>query len=225
MNSWLIAPRHFSAYAASVGFDPAAAVPDADLRKGTHLRLFPSAALGLPLAPFLLWRVDAVAADPLPMSWFGRNGQAFATPNIDAAGGELIGWRSVTPPQDGWLAGVEARFRGAGASDGQIALLDRLDNRVLSARSQARWMVAAPQITRVRLRGRGPVAVQGWMLSAGRSLEALLDQPPFASLSAPIDGDRPWYAGGEGPATAMQRVPAHPDAGPAQTAPTAPSTH
>jgi len=206
MNSWLIHPRYFSLYAATVGVEPAAAVPDADLRKGTHLRLFPSAALGLPLAPFLLWPVEAVASDPLAMNWFGRSGQAFATPDIDAAGGELIGWRQAAPPQDGWLGGVEARFRGAGAADGRIALLDRLDNRVLAARSQARWMVAAPQITRVRLRGRGPVTVQGWMISGGRSIEALFGQAPFASLSAPIDGDRPWYAGGEGPAVAMQRV-------------------
>lgn len=209
MNSWLINPRYFSAYAATVGMSPAAAPAsdtDADLREGTHLRLFPSAALGLPLAPFLLWPVEAVPSDPLAMSWFGRSGQAFATPDIDAAGGELIGWRQATPLQDGWLAGVEARFRGAGAADGQIALLDRLDSRVLTARSSSRWMVAAPQITRVRLRGRGSVTAQGWLLSGGRSIEALLGQAPFASLSAPIDGDRPWYAGGEGPTVAMQRV-------------------
>lgn len=204
MNSWLVHPRYFSAFAAAVGMGPDA--PDPDLPKGTHLRLFPSAALGLPLAPFLLWPVEAVPSDPLAMNWFGRSGKAFATPDIDAAGGELIGWRQATPPQDGWLGGVEARFRGAGAADGQIALLDRLDNRMLAARSQARWMVAAPQITRVRLRGRGPVTVQGWMISGGRSIEALLGQAPFASLSAPIEGDRPWYAGGEGPAVAMQRV-------------------
>lgn len=208
MNSWFVHPHYFSAYAATVGVDPSAAVPDADLRKGTHLRLFPSAALGLPLAPFLLWPVECFAADPLAMSWFGRNGRSFATPDIDAAGGELIGWRQVVPPQDGWLAGIEARFRGATALDGEIALLDRLDQRVLAARSKARWLVAAPQITRVRLRGRGPVTVQGWMVSGGRAIEAMFGQAPFASLSAPIAGDRPWYAGGEGPAVALKRVQA-----------------
>ncbi|MDP1898971.1 MAG: hypothetical protein Q8K96_00770 [Rubrivivax sp.] len=204
MNSWLIHPRYFSAYAAAAGMGPD--VPDPDLPKGTHLRLFPSAALGLPLAPFLLWPVECTAADVLPVSWFGRNDKAFATPDIDAAGGELIGRRQAVPEQDGWLAGVEARFRGAGALDGQIALVDRQDQRVLAARSHARWLVAAPQITHLRLRGRGPVTVQGWMASSGRSIEALLGQPPFASLSAPIAGDRPWYAGGEGPAVALKRV-------------------
>lgn len=208
MNSWLIDPRYFSAYAATVGMDSVDAVADADMRKGTHLRLFPSSALGLALAPFMLWPVEAVASDPLSMNWFGRNGTPFATPDIDAAGGELIGWRQAAPPQDGWLSGVEARFRGAGAADGEIALLDRLDNRVLTACSQARWLVAAPQITRVRLRGRGPVTVQGWMVSGGRSIETLLGQQPAATLSAPVAGDRPWYAGGEGPAVALHRVQA-----------------
>ena len=71
MNSWLIHPRYFSAYAAAVGMGLDA--PDPDLPNGTHLRLFPSAALGLPLGPFLLWPVDCVAADPPPINWFGRS--------------------------------------------------------------------------------------------------------------------------------------------------------
>ena len=199
MNSWLIHPRYFSAWAAAAGIGAS----DPDLSKGTHLRLFPSAALGFPLAPFLLWRVDAFETEPLPMTWFARNGAAIATPDLDAAGGTLLGWRQAEPPNDSQLLGIEARFHGRG---GDIALLDRSGRRIVAARSSGRWLVAAPHITRVRVRGRGPVTLKGWVSSAGRSIEQLFGDAPFASLSLPIDGDRPWYAGGEGAAIALDRV-------------------
>jgi len=196
MNSWLIDPRYFSAYAA-------AAEGDADLPKGTHLRLFPSSAIAWPLAPFMLWTVDAEVREPAPFVWFARNGRLLATPDLDEAGGEIFGWRQGEPPGDARLIGVEARFRGG---EGEIALLDRSGERVLSARSAQRWLVAAPQITRLRVRGRGRLELQGWSVSAGRSIERLFGSAPFGTLSAPILGDRPWYAGGEGPEVAQQRV-------------------
>jgi hypothetical protein len=199
MNSWLVHPRYFAAWAAAAG----AVAGDPDLGKGTHLRLFPSAGLGFPLAPFLLWKVDAFATEPLPMNWFTRDHRALAAPDLDAAGGELLGWRQAEPPSDARLAGMEVRFHGGG---GDIALLDRTGSRILAARSSARWLVAAPQMTRVRVRGHGPVTLQGWVISAGRAIEQLLGNAPFATLSAPIDGDRPWYAGGEGAGIALKRV-------------------
>ena len=36
-----------------------AAAPDPDLPKGTHLRIVPSPILGLPIAPFCVWRVNS----------------------------------------------------------------------------------------------------------------------------------------------------------------------
>ncbi len=37
-------------------------------------------------------------------------------------------------------------------------------------------------------------------------MEQMFGNAPFAILSARIDGDRPWYAGGEGAAIALGRV-------------------
>ncbi|MGM9480622.1 hypothetical protein ACS5PN_05445 [Roseateles sp. NT4] len=198
MNSWLVHPRYFSAYAAAAGI----VASDPDLPKGTHLRLFPSAALGFPLAPFLVWPVEAFSTDMPAMDWFARDGRPQPGLGLDAAGGVLIGRRQPEVPSDSRLAGVEARFQGTG----ELALLDRSGGRVIAARSAVRWLVAAPQITGLRLRGRGRVTLQGWVISAGRAIEALLNQPPFASLSLPVDGDQPWYAGGEGPAAALARA-------------------
>lgn len=196
MNSWLIDPRYFAAYAA-------AAEADADLPKGTHLRLFPSSAIGFPLAPFMLWSTEAVPRAPAPFAWFARDGRPLPGPDLAAAGGEMFGWRQAEVPGDARLIGVEARFHGG---DGEIALLDRGGERILGARSVDRWLVAAPQVTRMRVRGRGRVDLLGWSISAGRSIERLFGSAPFGTLSAPILGDRPWYAGGEGPDLAMQRV-------------------
>ncbi|WP_457446373.1 hypothetical protein [Roseateles sp. P5_E4] len=198
MNSWLVDPRYFSAHAAAAGI----VAPDPDLPKGTHLRLFPSAALGFPLAPFLVWPVEASATDAPAMDWFARDGRLLPALNLDVGGGQLIGRRQLEAPSDARVAGIEARFQGSG----ELALLGRSGDRVVAARSSPRWLVAAPQITGLRLRGRGRVTLQGWGISAGRAIEALLGQQPFASLSLPIEGDQPWYAGGEGAAVALQRA-------------------
>lgn len=198
MTSWLVEPRYFSAYAAAAG----TVAGDPDLQKGTHLRLFPSAVLGFPLAPFLVWPVEAFATETVAMDWFARDGRLQAGVNLDAAGGELVGRRQPEAPSDSRLVGIEARFRNGG----ELALLDRSGSRVIAARSAVRWLVAAPQITGARLRGRGLVTLQGWVISAGRAVEAVLNQQPFASLSLPIDGDQPWYAGGQGSAVSLQRA-------------------
>ncbi len=198
MTSWLVDPRYFSAHAAAAGINAA----DPELQKGTHLRLFPSATLGFPLAPFLVWPVEAFTTEAVAMDWFTRGGRPQPTPDLDAAGGELFGRRQPEAPSDSRLVGIEARFRGGG----ELALMDRSGSRVIAARSALRWLVAAPQITGVRLRGHGPVTLQGWVISAGRAVESILNQRPFASLSLPVDGDQPWYAGGEGPDAALQRA-------------------
>jgi len=64
MNTWLIDPRYFCAYAA-------AAEDDADLPKGTHLRLFPSSSIGFPLAPSCCGRSTRGRSSPFPSTGSG----------------------------------------------------------------------------------------------------------------------------------------------------------
>ena len=120
MNSWWIHPRYLAAHAV-------AALGDADLRDGVHLRLLPSRALGLALSPMPVWTLPPQPLDPLPgMAWFDRHGRPWTSGVLDDAGGEAIGWFNGNLPQGLRLLAVEAAFA---AGDGDIALLDRIDQR------------------------------------------------------------------------------------------------
>jgi hypothetical protein len=196
MSSWFVHPRYLSAFAAAANRDP-------DLRKGTHLRLFPSDVIGFPLAPWQLWNIDALEARVLSADWYDRNGNKLPSPlNLDDAEGEAIGWITAALPSD-TLLGVEVRFTDDDA--GEIAVL-AMDDRIVTACSSGRLLVGAPQLHRVRLRGRGRFTVTGWVVSEGYVLERILGSDPFDVLSAPLDGDFPWYAGGRGKTDAMKRV-------------------
>lgn len=195
--SWFIHPRYLSSYAAAADRDP-------DLRKGTHLRLFPSDVIGFPLAPWRLWDLPALMTEDLPIQWFDRHGRPLPALDLDAADGEAIGWIYGGLPNQARLIGVEVRFAGGGP--GEIAVLDRVDDRVVTSRSSGRLLVGAPQIIRVRLRGRGPFRLLGWIVLEDHVFERIMGRDPFANLSAPLDGDFPWYAGGQGRAEAAKRV-------------------
>jgi hypothetical protein len=78
MSTFLADPTVFSAYAAAAADDP-------DLRRGTHLRLFPSSRIGFPLAPFALWHLPALLVRQPPFAWFDRRGSQLATLDLDAA--------------------------------------------------------------------------------------------------------------------------------------------
>jgi hypothetical protein len=195
--SWFIHPRYLSAYAAAADRDP-------DLQKGTHLRLFPSDVIGFPLAPWRLWDLPALRTEAVPIQWFDLEGRPLPAPDLDAAGGEAIGWITGTLPNQARLIGVEVEFTGGGP--GEIAVLDRIEHRVIASRETGRLLVAAPEVSRVRLRGRGPFALVGWIVLEDHAFERMIGQDPFGSLSAPIQGDFPWYAGGQGPAEAWKRV-------------------
>jgi hypothetical protein len=197
MSSWFIHPRYLSAFAAAADRDP-------DLRKGTHLRLFPSEAIGFPLAPWRLWNLPALVAEVLPVQWFDRRGLPLAAPDLEQAEGEAIGWIGASLPSQARLIGVEVRFAAGGP--GEIAVLDKLDDRVVTSRSIGRLLVGAPQINRVRLRGRGAFELLGWIVLEDHVFERVIGSDSFATLSAPLEGDLPWYAGGQGRYDAMQRV-------------------
>jgi hypothetical protein len=193
--SCLIHPRYLSSFAAACDRDP-------DLPMGTHLRLFPSEIIGFPLCPWQLWDLPALDTEDLPVEWFDRHGRPLPELDLDAADGEAIGRISAWPPDEARMIGVEARFDED--VPGEIAVLDRDGARVVTSRSTGRLLVGAPQITRVRLRGRGPCRVLWWIVPD--VLERMIGSDPFANLSAPLEGDFPWYAGGRGRAEAAERV-------------------
>jgi len=195
-SSWFAQTGVFSAYAAVCEGD------DGDLAKGLHLRVFPSSEIGFPLAPLHVWKMPALRQLPLDFFWSDRAGRPLATPDLNLAGGELIGTVKAAMP-DASLIGVEVRFAGG---EGQVTLLDRIEQRVVSQRSRNRWEVGAPDITGVRLRGRGVATVSGWFVPTDLAFEHVIASEPVTTLSAPIEGDAPWYVGGEGPERAMSRV-------------------
>lgn len=202
---------------------------DQDLAPGVHIRLVPSAVLGLPLCPFGLWRADLVERE-LSLHWTDRRGNPAAGLDLDAAGGELHAFAKpqVGDPHARRLLAV--RLLPDDAEDLQIAVMDRVASqsksvpgslaqglvggRVISARSR-KWegatnqgplMAAAPMVEHFRVRGTGSFTVRGFSLdqdlAAGRLLEA--DCEEFLGL--PIDGSRDWYAGADGKAQAKERV-------------------
>ena len=197
-NSWFAQTSVFSAHGVVCRSDD-------DLPKGTHLRAFPSVEIGFPLAPMGVWVMPAQLIQPLDLFWADRAGRPLATPNLDQAGGELIGTIKAIIP-DTHLVAVEVRFADGPSAEGQITLLDRIGQRVISQRSQNLWIVAAPDITGLRLRGRGVASVLGWVVPADLAFEHVVGSEPITTLSAPISEDAPWYVGGEGPDQAMNRL-------------------
>ena len=199
--TWFIHPRYLSSYAAAADRDP-------DLREGTHLRLFPSDVIGFPLAPWGLWELQALMTEDLPVQWFDRLGHPLPALDLDAADGEAIGWISGGLPNQARLIGVELRLAAGGP--GEIAVLNHLDgpvdDRVITSRSSGRLLVGAPEIVRVRVRGRGPFQFLGWTVLEDHVFERIIGRDPFTMLSAPLDGDFPWYAGGQGREEAASRV-------------------
>jgi hypothetical protein len=81
-----------------------------------------------------------------------------------------------------------------------------VEDRIVAVRSIERYLAGAPAITHLRLKGRGPVDVQGWAVTPDRIFERIVSSDPFATMGLPIDGNAPWYANGEGADVAWQRV-------------------
>ena len=196
MSTFLAHPTIFAAYAAAAAGDP-------DLRTGTHLRLFPSSVIGFPLSPFAVWEIPAEPVRTLPFAWFDRDRKPLAQLDLDVAGGEAFGWQTAILPGEARLIGVEAQFPD---ESGEIAILDRSEDRLIAARSATRFQVGGPMVTRLRLRGRGPVDLRGWVVTPDIVFERIVGSPPFATMGLPLDGDAPWYTNGEGRTVAWDRV-------------------
>jgi hypothetical protein len=182
-----------------------AARGDADLPDGLHLRLTPSPVLGFPLAPFAIYRVAPYLAEP-SVVWRSRRGEVLAEPSLEAADGVLYG-DLFGPSESEDVRDLAVELVIDGAFDGSIALIDRVENRLFAARSEPPFVVGGPRVERIRISGRGRVTgIRTWRIDAMRVIEPMIGQKPVAVLSLPIDGSRPWYAGGLGPDESFAQV-------------------
>lgn len=179
---------------------------DADLDRGTHIRVLPSVKLGLPLAPLALWRVRAELAEP-EVVWRNGAGQLVPHGDLDVAGGMLYA-DLIAPPaaelQDQVLdVAVDVR----GSFDGVAALVDAAHgaDREYCRRSARPYLVSAPRVNRLRLQGRGVAELVVWRLRPSLAIEQMLNARPQL-MSLPLEGSRAWYAGGLGAAQAMDAV-------------------
>ncbi len=182
-----------------------AARGDADLPDGGHLRLMPSSALGFPIAPFDVFRIEPFRAD-VQVLWRDAFGKVVEGPVLDAAGGILIG--DIAPPSgQGDELDIAVELVSDGTFQGSISLLDRVGNRLIAKRSHAPFIVGGPRVERVRIEGHGHVRMlRTWRVDLQRMVEPMLGREPDATLSLPIDGAWPWYAKGLGVAPATKQV-------------------
>jgi len=199
-------PKYFAALAV-------AAENDADLARGTHVRLLPAPALGFPLAPVGLYRVHAQPTEP-QILWHDGKGAVRPDGNLDAADGLLFADIAIPPENSPEATPIDVALEIAGF-DGVATLLDVVapadddgtpQPREFCRVSRAPYVLAAPVVKRLRLQGRGTAVVTTWRVYPLRALEEIAHSEPVDLLSLPIDGARPWYAGGLGPASSLDRA-------------------
>jgi len=193
-------PRIFSAFAIASDEDPMTS----DVALGTHIRLLPSPLIGFPLSPFGIWRVTVQSDDQRVTAWIDRE-QRPASPDLDAAGGELTALVGA-PPGPEELRDVAVEIEPAGSAK-MSAGLRRVDQRRIAQRSAAPWLLGAPSLRRIDLWGTAPALhLKVFSVSAGQAVELMLVRNPDYMLSLPLDEPLAWYAGGEGPDRAQERV-------------------
>jgi len=188
MTTLVADPSLFAAFAIAVVDDP-------DLVPGTHVRLLPSPALGLPIGPFLLWGIDQPEITDLNAFWTDSTGHRTQV-DQDSWMGDLNGAVMPVPP-DIHLAGVQVLPKQI---DHPFAasLLDKGSGRIISARSTPLYSLAAPLISKLRLNGQGPVtAIKAYSLFDTAIIERILNFAPDQTLSLPVD-NLPWYGGALG---------------------------
>src|SRR5215470_4615956 len=116
-----------------------AARGDADLPDGVHLRLMPSPTLGLPIAPFGIFRVTPFVTTPQVL-WRDRAGKVLSGPTLAAAAGVLIA-DILAPSSDGSLVDVAVELVTDGPFEGSMTLLDRIGDRIYAQRSRSPFIL------------------------------------------------------------------------------------
>ncbi|MGH9311523.1 MAG: hypothetical protein ACRD1U_19245, partial [Vicinamibacterales bacterium] len=192
------APDLFAAMATAAGQDD-------DLPDGIHLRLMPSPALGFPLMPFGIFAIEPRPGEPQVL-WRNARGVVLPEPSLDQAEGVLIG--DILPPSTtGDAIDIAVELLTDGSFEGSFELLDRIEERVFSERTRPPFIVGGPRVDRVRIKGTGAVeGLRTWRVTASDVIEQMLGGDPIAFLTLPIEGSRPWYAGGLGDTVGLHEV-------------------
>jgi hypothetical protein len=185
------------------------AAGDPHLAKGVHLRLLPSAALGLPLFPYRVHRLNL--GKPAPGGYFRNNGLRYVdsklnvlTPPFNVAPGNPV-TVYLPPPADGLCCWIEVQIEaspGALRADAQVAG----DHGVvtLGTANAPRFQFAASHIDRVVLTGTGLVMGALWV--DARPLDRQTSPKPWRDWSLPVASGPLYTATATALAEATNRV-------------------
>jgi hypothetical protein len=137
---------------------------DSHARDGYHIRVYPSALLGLPIAPLLVyrirfdkpqWRQDVV--------WIDSHGRVLTPPFDVTAGSPVHGY---LPPAYhgacGWFV-MEGNVLGSASLTIEAQVMTPRGWASVAARSAAPWVVTATPIERVTVSGSGRVERARWI--------------------------------------------------------------
>lgn len=140
-----VTPALFSSYAVGATNRAGDAWVDADLVEGTHLRVVPHTAVGLPLTPLILWKVGV--RQLTQVSLWAAGGTVAGTRVTPSRPGGPVRLLIGTSARDAVIVGVEAR--PVGGTVARIALIEPATGRVASSRSSAPWRVGGPVVNSV----------------------------------------------------------------------------
>jgi hypothetical protein len=174
-----------------------------DLRKGTHLRLFAGHGESFPLAPFVVFKLEAERSEPRGLHVTDRMG-ALAPQGLTLS---TLGVASAIPilGDDDQRRTVRLELIPSEPEGLDRAVLIDQSGRAIAQRRAPRWQFSAPAFHQLRLEGRAQNV--GLRTSVVR-LEQILNRrvAPAAVLGLPIAGVHPWYVGGQNRAAALARV-------------------
>lgn len=193
-------PELFSAFSYAVDGG------DADLRKGTHLRVFAGLGASFPLTPFAVFKLASRQSEPHALHVTDLEGKP--------AGGlflSQLGTADVTPMfgDTDTLRTVRVDLRpdaGDGIVDAQLFDQSR---RLVAERNRAPFMFSAPRLHRLRLTGSAHF-VSVTSKAVGTDDIVKRERPLVAEriLGLPVDGLHSWYLGVQTRQEGLDRVAA-----------------
>ena len=137
---------------------------DPHARDGYHIRVHPSALLGLPIAPLLVYRIPFDKPHwRHEVVWIDSHGTTLTPPFDVTAGNPVQGY--LPPPYDGvcgWF-GIEGSVLGRSILKLEAQVITPRGWASVATRSAAPWVVTATPIERVTVSGTGRVERARWI--------------------------------------------------------------